>query len=57
MEEHGIQIQGKHAVVVGHSNVVGKPMAAMLINRNALFRYVTCSPGSENSTHLMLTYS
>nr|WP_300979772.1 bifunctional methylenetetrahydrofolate dehydrogenase/methenyltetrahydrofolate cyclohydrolase [Methanomethylovorans sp.] len=35
MEEHGIQIQGKHAVVVGHSNVVGKPMAAMLINRNA----------------------
>lgn len=35
MEEHGIQIQGKHAVIVGHSNVVGKPMAAMLINRNA----------------------
>lgn len=35
MEEHGVQIQGKHAVVVGHSNVVGKPMAAMLINRNA----------------------
>lgn len=35
MEEHGVPIQGKHAVVVGHSNVVGKPMAAMLINRNA----------------------
>ena len=35
MEEHGVQIQGKHAVIVGHSNVVGKPMAAMLINRNA----------------------
>lgn len=35
MEEHGVQTQGKHAVVVGHSNVVGKPMAAMLINRNA----------------------
>jgi methylenetetrahydrofolate dehydrogenase (NADP+)/methenyltetrahydrofolate cyclohydrolase len=35
MEEHGVQVQGKHAVIVGHSNVVGKPMAAMLINRNA----------------------
>jgi methylenetetrahydrofolate dehydrogenase (NADP+) / methenyltetrahydrofolate cyclohydrolase len=35
MEEYGIDIKGKHAVVVGRSNVVGKPMAAMLINRNA----------------------
>ncbi|WP_406656096.1 bifunctional methylenetetrahydrofolate dehydrogenase/methenyltetrahydrofolate cyclohydrolase FolD [Methanolobus sp. ZRKC2] len=35
LEEYNVPIQGKHAVVVGHSNVVGKPMAAMLINRNA----------------------
>lgn len=35
LEEYNVTIQGKHAVVVGHSNVVGKPMAAMLINRNA----------------------
>lgn len=35
LEEYNVSIQGKHAVVVGHSNVVGKPMAAMLINRNA----------------------
>lgn len=35
LEEYNVKIQGKHAVVVGHSNVVGKPMAAMLINRNA----------------------
>ena len=35
MEEYGIEIKGKNVVVVGHSNVVGKPMAAMLINRNA----------------------
>lgn len=35
LEEYGVEIQGKHAVIVGHSNVVGKPMAAMLINRNA----------------------
>jgi len=35
LEEYNVTIQGKHAVIVGHSNVVGKPMAAMLINRNA----------------------
>jgi methylenetetrahydrofolate dehydrogenase (NADP+)/methenyltetrahydrofolate cyclohydrolase len=35
LEEYNVDIQGKHAVIVGHSNVVGKPMAAMLINRNA----------------------
>ncbi|WP_319508949.1 bifunctional methylenetetrahydrofolate dehydrogenase/methenyltetrahydrofolate cyclohydrolase [uncultured Methanolobus sp.] len=35
LEEYNVPIQGKHAVIVGHSNVVGKPMAAMLVNRNA----------------------
>ena len=35
LEEYEVPIQGKHAVIVGHSNVVGKPMAAMLLNRNA----------------------
>ncbi len=35
LEEYKVPIQGKHAVIVGHSNVVGKPMAAMLLNRNA----------------------
>lgn len=35
LEEYNIPVQGKHAVIVGHSNVVGKPMAAMLVNRNA----------------------
>ncbi len=30
-----IDIEGKHAVVVGHSNIVGKPLAVMLLNRNA----------------------
>ncbi|MGP8321156.1 MAG: tetrahydrofolate dehydrogenase/cyclohydrolase catalytic domain-containing protein [Methanosarcinaceae archaeon] len=35
LEEYGVEIQGKHAVIVGHSNVVGKPMAVILLNRNA----------------------
>ncbi len=35
LDKYGIEIEGKHAVVVGRSNIVGKPMAQMLLNRNA----------------------
>ncbi|VVB92137.1 Bifunctional protein FolD protein [uncultured archaeon] len=35
LEEFKIDPQGKEVVVVGHSNVVGKPAAMMLLNRNA----------------------
>jgi methylenetetrahydrofolate dehydrogenase (NADP+)/methenyltetrahydrofolate cyclohydrolase len=35
LEEYNVPIKGKNVVIVGHSNVVGKPMAAMFLNRNA----------------------
>ncbi len=35
LEYYKIKIEGKHIVVVGHSNLVGKPLAVMLINRLA----------------------
>ncbi len=35
LEKTGIQIEGKHAVVVGRSNIVGKPMALLLLHKNA----------------------
>ncbi len=35
LEKCGIAIEGKHAVVVGRSNIVGKPMALMLLHQNA----------------------
>ena len=35
LEEYGIEIAGKNAVVIGRSNIVGKPVALMLLNRNA----------------------
>lgn len=38
LEMFNIDIQGKEVVVVGHSNVVGKPAAVMLLNRNATVR-------------------
>ena len=31
----GYELRGKHAVVIGRSNIVGKPMALMLLQKNA----------------------
>lgn len=35
LDEYKIKIEGKNAVVVGRSNIVGKPMAQFLLNRGA----------------------
>ncbi len=35
IESTGVPIKGKHAVVVGRSNTVGKPMALLLLQANA----------------------
>ncbi|MBI2176032.1 bifunctional methylenetetrahydrofolate dehydrogenase/methenyltetrahydrofolate cyclohydrolase FolD [Candidatus Woesearchaeota archaeon] len=35
LEEYKIEILGKNAVVIGRSNIVGKPVALMLLNRDA----------------------
>ena len=33
--EYGIDLEGKNAVVIGRSNIVGKPMAQLLLAKNA----------------------
>ena len=35
MADYGIELTGKNAVVIGRSNIVGKPVAAMLTKANA----------------------
>ena len=35
LESTGVDLKGKHAVVIGRSNNVGKPMAMMLLQKNA----------------------
>lgn len=35
LKEYGIEIAGKHCVIVGRSNIVGKPMAALMLKENA----------------------
>ena len=35
LEDYNIEIEGKDAVIVGRSNIVGKPMMQCLLNKNA----------------------
>jgi methylenetetrahydrofolate dehydrogenase (NADP+) / methenyltetrahydrofolate cyclohydrolase len=35
LEFYNIHIEGKHAVVIGRSPILGKPVSAMLLNKNA----------------------
>ena len=35
LEHEGIAVEGRHAVIVGRSTIVGKPMAMMLVNAGA----------------------
>ncbi len=35
LEEYGIEIEGKNAVVIGRSNIVGKPLSQCLLAKNA----------------------
>jgi methylenetetrahydrofolate dehydrogenase (NADP+)/methenyltetrahydrofolate cyclohydrolase len=35
LDRHGVQLEGAEAVVVGRSNLVGKPVAFLLLERNA----------------------
>ena len=35
LEHYGIELEGKNAVVVGRSNLVGKPLAQLLLDKNA----------------------
>ena len=46
LKSAGIPISGKHAVVIGRSNIVGKPMAMLLLHENATV--TLCHSRTEN---------
>ena len=48
----GYELKGKHAVVIGRSNIVGKPMALMLLQKNATV--TICHSGTQNLKALTL---
>jgi methylenetetrahydrofolate dehydrogenase (NADP+)/methenyltetrahydrofolate cyclohydrolase len=46
LEKAGISLTGKHVVVIGRSNIVGKPMAQLLLNSDATL--TVCHQGTLN---------
>ena len=46
IEHYELEVEGKHAVVVGRSPILGKPMAMMLLNLNATV--TICHSRTEN---------
>lgn len=53
LEEYNINVEGKHVVVVGRSNIVGKPLGQMLLNKNATV--TTCHSHSKNMADIIKT--
>lgn len=53
IESIGMNLRGKHAVVIGRSNIVGKPMAQMLLNESATV--TICHSATVNLKEICLT--
>lgn len=53
LKEYGIEVAGKHAVVIGRSNIVGRPMAELLLNANATI--TICHSKTENLAEIVKT--
>jgi methylenetetrahydrofolate dehydrogenase (NADP+) / methenyltetrahydrofolate cyclohydrolase len=51
LEYYKIQIEGKHAVVVGRSPILGKPVSALLLNANATV--TTCHSRTSNLPEIL----
>ena len=45
LHRSGLEVAGKHVVVVGRSDIVGKPLASMLVQRDS-----ACGPTAANAT-------
>ena len=48
LEKMGIKTDGKHAVVVGRSNIVGKPVSLLLARKNINCTVTICHTGTKN---------
>lgn len=53
LKKYNIQIAGKHAVIVGRSNIVGKPVSLMLLKENATV--TMCHSKTENLAEITKT--
>lgn len=53
LDEYGINIEGEHVVIVGRSNIVGRPLSQMILNRNATV--TICHSKTKNLTDIIKT--
>ena len=53
LDEYNIELDGKHAVVVGRSSIVGRPLSQMLLNRNATV--TVCHSHTKNLSQITKT--
>ena len=53
LEEYNIPIEGKNAVIIGRSNIVGKPMLHCLLNKNATV--TICHSRTKNLSEITKT--
>lgn len=53
LAHYGIELSGKHAVVIGRSNVVGKPVADLLLAQNATV--TICHSRTKNIAEILKT--
>lgn len=53
LDAYKINVSGKHAVIVGRSNIVGKPVSLMLLNKSATV--TICHSKTENLTDITRT--
>ena len=48
LQRMGIETSGKHAVVIGRSNIVGKPVSVLLAQKNVNCTVTLCHTGTKN---------
>lgn len=53
LDEYNIEIEGKHVIIVGRSNIVGKPLSQMMLNKNATV--TICHSHTKNLSQITKT--
>ena len=53
LDEYNINLEGKHVVIIGRSNIVGRPLSQMILDRNATV--TICHSRTQNLTNITKT--
>lgn len=53
LDEYNIELEGKHVVIIGRSNLVGRPLSQMILNRNATV--TVCHSHTQNLSDITKT--